>query len=44
MEVRDPGPGIYYESRISDTDAENESIVLKSIGTYENGTLIRDEP
>jgi hypothetical protein len=44
MEVRDHGPGIYYEIRISNTDAETESIVLKAIGIFENGKLIRVEP
>jgi hypothetical protein len=45
MEVRDSGLGIiYYEVRISNTDAETESIVLKSIGIFKNGKLIRIEP
>jgi hypothetical protein len=43
MEVSDSGPGIYYEIRISNID-ENESIVLKAIGMFENGRLIRVEP
>jgi hypothetical protein len=41
MQVRDPG--IYYEVRISNED-ENESIILKSIGIFENGKMIRIEP
>jgi hypothetical protein len=44
MQVRDPGPGIYYKVRVSneeDDENENESIILKSIGIFENGKLIR---
>jgi hypothetical protein len=40
MQVRDPGPTIYYEIRVFITD-EDESIVLKSIGIFESGKLIR---
>jgi 3-hydroxy-3-methylglutaryl CoA synthase len=43
MEVRDPG--IYYEVRVSiSSEDENESMVMRSIGIYENGKMIRVEP